>query len=165
MPVVRVDDIDLHYAEAGSDPPLLLIHGLGSSHLDWEAQLGVLRTAPPRHRVIAPDLRGFGDTPRGRRLLTIERFTRDLVELVDRFALKRLLLVGHSMGGAIAQQLMLELGARAEADGRQQHAAVQAADAAALRRVRISMAGDGSAWAGAALAHWCAAHVSGRQSG
>ena len=109
MPSVRVDDIDLHYVEAGSGPPLVLIHGLGGSHLDWEHQIAHFA---PRYRVIAPDLRGFGDTPCGRRLYSIRRLARDVVGLLGALGVTRFDLVGHSMGGAIAQQIALD------ADGR-----------------------------------------------
>ncbi|NGY03505.1 alpha/beta fold hydrolase [Solimonas terrae] len=105
MAVVRVDDIDMHYVEAGSGPPLVLIHGLGGSHLDWEHQIGVLAT---RFRVIAPDLRGFGRSGTGRRLFSIRRLMQDVVLLLDRLGIAQCQLIGHSMGGAIVQQLSLD---------------------------------------------------------
>lgn len=105
MPAVRVDDIDLHYVEAGAGAPLLLIHGLGGSHQDWAHQLAEFA---PHFRVIAPDLRGFGDTPVGRRLISIQRLTHDVLALLDALGIKRCFVIGHSMGGAIAQQLTLD---------------------------------------------------------
>src|SRR3546814_20575157 len=104
MPTVRVDDIELHYVEAGVGAPLLLIHGLGGSHRDWEYQIGEFAQ---HFRVIAPDLRGFGDSPGGRRLISIPRFARAMLPLLDAPGLARCLLVGHSTGGSIAQQLTL----------------------------------------------------------
>lgn len=105
MPTVRVDDIDLHYVEAGVGVPLLLIHGLGGSHHDWEHQIAAFAQ---HFRVIAPDLRGFGESPVGRRLISIPRLARDVHALLDALGIERCLLVGHSMGGAIAQQLTLD---------------------------------------------------------
>lgn len=105
MPVVRVDDFAMHYVEAGSGPPLVFVHGLGGSHLDWESQLPYFEAD---HRVIAPDLRGFGRSGSGRRWFTIERFARDLAEFLEQLGVARCLPVGHSMGGAIAQQFALD---------------------------------------------------------
>ena len=57
---------NLHYEEYGHGAPLLLVHGLGSSTLDWEKQIPALST---RYRVIVPDVRGHGrsDKPRDRK--------------------------------------------------------------------------------------------------
>lgn len=111
MPQLRVDDFDMHYAEAGSGPPLVLVHGLGGSHLDWEHQIGHFAQ---HYRVIAPDLRGFGASGHGRRLFTIRRLARDVATLLAALGVERFALVGHSMGGAIAQQLALDGGGRVE---------------------------------------------------
>ncbi|NKF24431.1 alpha/beta fold hydrolase [Solimonas marina] len=105
MPSVRIDDVELHYTEVGAGTPLLLVHGLGGSYLDWEHQIPYFAR---HYRVIAPDLRGFGDSDTGRRLFSIERFARDVIGLADALGLRRFLLVGHSMGGAVAQQLTLD---------------------------------------------------------
>lgn len=105
MPVARVGDLDVHYVEAGSGPPLVLLHGLGGSATDWEHQLPFFSR---RYRVIVPELRGFGDTPRGRGLPSIPRFAADLRGLLDRLGIDDFLLVGHSMGGAVALQFSLD---------------------------------------------------------
>lgn len=105
MPTVHVGDIDMHYAAAGAGPPLVLVHGLGGSHLDWEHQIAAFA---PRFRVIAPDLRGFGDTGIGRHLFSIPRFARDMLGFLDRLGIAQCRVIGHSMGGAIAQQLTLD---------------------------------------------------------
>ena len=57
MTTARVNGIALHYQEAGTGEPLLLLHGLGSRSDDWEMQLPAFAG---RYRVIAPDLRGHG---------------------------------------------------------------------------------------------------------
>jgi 3-oxoadipate enol-lactonase len=111
MPSIRVDDFDMHYVEAGSGPPLVLVHGLGGSHLDWEHQIAHFAQ---RFRVIAPDLRGFGDSGSGRRAYSIRRLARDVAGLLAQLGIDRFLLIGHSMGGAIAQQLALDGGGRVQ---------------------------------------------------
>ncbi len=95
----------MRYTEAGSGPPLVLLHGLGGAASDWEHQIPFFAQ---RYRVIAPDLRGFGETPRGRGLPSIARFANDVDALLRQLQIDRFLLVGHSMGGAIAQQLALQ---------------------------------------------------------
>lgn len=111
MQSVRVDDIQMHYQEAGEGPPLVLLHGLGGSSEDWEHQIPHFAA---RHRVLAPDLRGFGHTGRGGRRLGIERLAADVHAFMDAVGVHRCQLVGHSMGGAVALQFTLTLPARVE---------------------------------------------------
>lgn len=105
MAVAQVGDCRLHYIDRGQGPVLVLLHGLGGSGFDWEHQVPFFAS---RYRVIVPDLRGFGASTRGWRLLTVRRCARDVRELLDQLGITRYALVGHSMGGAIAQQLALE---------------------------------------------------------
>lgn len=109
MPTRRIADVELHYVEAGSGPVMVLLHGLGGSVQDWEAQIPHFAA---RYRVIAPDLRGFGDSSRGHRLFSIPRCADDVGALLQQLDVDRFVLVGHSMGGAVAQQLSLQLGSR-----------------------------------------------------
>lgn len=111
MPTLPIDDISLHYVEAGEGPPLLIVHGLGGSWQDWEAQV---RHLSQRYRVIAPDLRGFGASTRGRRLVSIPRLAADLRALLAALKIEDFVLVGHSMGGAVSLQLALEEGPRVQ---------------------------------------------------
>jgi pimeloyl-ACP methyl ester carboxylesterase len=57
MPTLRTNDAELFYEEAGSGEPVLLLHGLGSSTLDWAPQIEALKGS---YRVIAMDARGSG---------------------------------------------------------------------------------------------------------
>jgi len=70
-----VNGIHLHYVQAGNGTPLLLIHGYPLDHTLWQPQVDGLANAA---RVIAPDLRGFGqsDAPGG--VCTMETYTDDL---------------------------------------------------------------------------------------
>ena len=93
----------VHWIEFGSGgpvvPPLVFVHGLGGSHLNW-CQIGP-RLAEGR-RAVALDLHGFGLTPGSRRRATVQANTR----LVDRFSREvagtPVILVGNSMGGLIS---------------------------------------------------------------
>jgi 3-oxoadipate enol-lactonase len=107
----RVGDIELNYEEAGRGPPFVLLHGLGGSWLDWEYQIPYFAR---RYRVLAPDLRGFGDSPRGIGRTGVQRHAADLVAFLDALGIDRCLLAGHSMGGAVAQQFTLDHPQRVE---------------------------------------------------
>jgi pimeloyl-ACP methyl ester carboxylesterase len=64
MPTLQVDGLVLHYLDSGGGDggtPLVLLHGLGSSSKDWEFNFEALAR---RRRVIARDLRGFGESSR-----------------------------------------------------------------------------------------------------
>jgi pimeloyl-ACP methyl ester carboxylesterase len=84
------------------DLPLLLVHGAGGSHLHWPAELRRL----PGHTVIVPDLPGHGRSP-GPGCDTIDGYAAAVVDLLDRLAIRRLVVGGHSMGGAVALSLAL----------------------------------------------------------
>ena len=93
----------LYYADQGQGPPLLLVHGLGASHADWEKQIAHFSRI---FRVIAPDLRGHGESD-ALGPYSVERFATDLLQLVDQLGLGGFALVGHSMGGAVAMQMAM----------------------------------------------------------
>ncbi len=96
----------LHFTERGSGPPLLLIHGLMVTGEMFEP---VLEHFAARHRVIVPDLRGHG---RSRRLpppYTPARLAADLSQLLDHLGIDAAAVLGYSQGGAIAQQLVLDV--------------------------------------------------------
>jgi 3-oxoadipate enol-lactonase len=84
-------------------PTIMLLHGmLASSGLNWFRAFPALT----RHfNVIAPDLRGHGRTQRGRKRFTISRCARDLAALIDHLDTGPVIVVGYSLGGAIAQKL------------------------------------------------------------
>ena len=102
MPYHRVNDLRMHYDVQGSGPPLLLVHGLGSSHNDWFAQQAVFKQT---HTVIAPDLRGHGATDKPRGPYTIPQMARDLAALLNELGLPPAHVVGLSMGAMVSLQL------------------------------------------------------------
>ncbi|MDX9749668.1 MAG: alpha/beta fold hydrolase [Flavobacteriales bacterium] len=79
---------------------LLFIHGFPLDHTLWRHQV---RAFSGTHRVLAPDLRGFGEDKRAvPEEMTMERYAADLKELLDEQGVERATLVGLSMGGYIA---------------------------------------------------------------
>lgn len=101
---VSVNETELAYDEAGGGRrALLLIHGhafdrtMWRPQLEWAARLG--------WRVIAPDLRGYGESGSAVGKTTLDVFARDLVSLLDHLAIERAVVAGLSMGGQIAMEL------------------------------------------------------------
>ena len=92
----------LHYEEYGHGAPLILIHGLGSSCLDWELQVPVLSQ---HYRLVVVDVRGHGRSDKPRERYSIAGFTADLMALIEHLHLPPAHVVGLSMGGMICQQL------------------------------------------------------------
>jgi 3-oxoadipate enol-lactonase len=88
----------------GDGPPVLLVHGLGSSGADWAFQIPPLAAS---RRVIVPDLRGSGRSAHAPGPYSIARFADDLWALVDALAIERVDLVGFSLGGAVALEMAL----------------------------------------------------------
>jgi 3-oxoadipate enol-lactonase len=97
--------VDLAYGEAGHGPPLVLLHGLGSSRNDWLLQLP---TVIARYRTIAVDLRGHGGSPKPPGPYHLEQFAADVAQLLQRLDARPAHVVGISLGGAVAQQLALD---------------------------------------------------------
>jgi len=88
--------------DEGSGPCILFVHGFPLDHSMWRAQVDALSHS---HRVIAPDLRGFGATDATEGTVTMERFADDLAELLDALDVHEpVTLCGLSMGGYIAWQ-------------------------------------------------------------
>ncbi len=90
--------------ELAARPPVLLIHGLGSSCRDWEPQVAALSRC---FRVVAPDLRGHGRSTRPAPPYGPAVFADDLAALVERLGLGAVALVGISLGGIVALELAL----------------------------------------------------------
>ena len=105
MPTATIDGVALHYEVHGAGEPLLLIHGLGSSALDWEEQVLAFSRS---HRVIAFDLRGHGRSERPAGPYSIARFAADAAGLLRELGVAQAHVVGISLGGAIAFQLALD---------------------------------------------------------
>lgn len=98
--------VKLFYQEEGSGRPLLLIHGFGTSTYTWRRVAPELAT---NHRVIAVDLKGFGqsDKPMDERYSVFDQ-AELLAQLIEDRNLRDLTLVGHSFGGGVALLLALE---------------------------------------------------------
>jgi pimeloyl-ACP methyl ester carboxylesterase len=89
----------VHFLEGGSGPPLVLVHGLGGSHVNW---LAVAPRLAEKRRVLAIDLLGFGRTAPLGRSSKLEENRALLGRFLKEFVREPAGLVGNSMGGLIS---------------------------------------------------------------
>lgn len=101
--IVEVDGYGVHVAERGEGPAMLLLHGFGGGTYHFDALAERLSRT---HRTIAVDLKGFGYSERDASTgLSHSDQVAMLVGLLRELGVGRAVVVGHSMGGAIAQRL------------------------------------------------------------
>jgi pimeloyl-ACP methyl ester carboxylesterase len=95
--------ISLEYDDIGNGVPLLLIHGFPLDRTLWRPQIAGLSQI---YRVIAPDLRGFGQSSEtDGETVTMDQYASDLKSLLDSLNIKQAVIGGISMGGYIALAL------------------------------------------------------------
>ena len=99
MPTIDAPGGTLHTIDQGTGTPVVLLHGFPLDSRMWAAQVPALAAAG--HRVIAPDLRGFGQS-RSDRPFTIESLADDVHALLERMNVLPVVLAGLSMGGYVA---------------------------------------------------------------
>jgi 4,5:9,10-diseco-3-hydroxy-5,9,17-trioxoandrosta-1(10),2-diene-4-oate hydrolase len=102
---VTVDGTTLRYIDLGRGTPVVLLHDLGAAMYVWRKVVGPLAAA--HYRVIAFDNRGFGASDKPAHGYDNAAYARLLVGLMDSLHLPDAVLVGHSMGGAIAAEVAI----------------------------------------------------------
>jgi pimeloyl-ACP methyl ester carboxylesterase len=102
MPKVFVNNINIYYEIHGQGEPLLLIPGLGSDHSRW---LGVLEQLAKDFQVILIDSRDSGQSDSTDCHYTVATMAQDTAALLQELNIKKAHILGHSMGGGIAQYL------------------------------------------------------------
>ncbi len=99
----RLSHLTMHYVTAGSGEPLVLLHGFPQTWYEWRL---VMPRLAERFRVIAPDLRGLGDSTRPLSGYDKRTVANDVWELLNgTLALESFFLVGHDWGGPTAYSL------------------------------------------------------------
>ncbi|KAG6528610.1 epoxide hydrolase A-like isoform X1 [Zingiber officinale] len=104
---VEANGIQIHLAEKGEGPPVLLLHGFPELWYSWRHQ--ILGLAARGFRALAPDLRGYGDSsaPPDAASYSVLHIVGDIVALLDALALPQVFLVGHDWGALIAWYMCL----------------------------------------------------------
>jgi pimeloyl-ACP methyl ester carboxylesterase len=93
------DGVAIHYeAQGRGEPALVLVHGWAIDGRYWDEQVPVLART---HRVVTLDLAGHGRSGGGRRDWTVAAFAQDVRAVIEALALKKVVLVGHSMSGNV----------------------------------------------------------------
>jgi pimeloyl-ACP methyl ester carboxylesterase len=104
MKRVSVGDVELAVHDVGSGQPILFIHGFPLDHAMWDRQTERLSS---RYRVLAVDLRGFGESGVTAGTVSMEQYADDLARLLDGLGVREpVVLCGLSMGGCIAWQFV-----------------------------------------------------------
>ncbi|MEY2471324.1 MAG: hypothetical protein QOK28_653 [Actinomycetota bacterium] len=103
---VTVDDgVTIHGVAAGSGQPIVLLHGVTLSVATWPYQIAALRK---EFRVIALDARGHGLSKHHGPVSGLDRMASDVAQVFAQLDLRDAIVVGHSMGGMMTQQMVLD---------------------------------------------------------
>ncbi|MCL4549292.1 MAG: alpha/beta hydrolase [Bacteroidetes bacterium] len=92
------DGVEIAYTVHGSgEPALLFVHGWSCNKSYWDEQV---KTFSPKYKVVTLDLAGHGESGHNRKNYTPQSFGGDVAAVVNKLKLKKVILIGHSMGGA-----------------------------------------------------------------
>lgn len=101
---IQTNGIRMHYVTAGDGPLVVLLHGFPQYWYAWRHQIPALA---PHFRVVAPDLRGYGDTDKPPHIndYHLDVLAQDIRGLIQGLGYEKAHIVGHDWGGAIAWKL------------------------------------------------------------
>ena len=100
--VIRIDDIPVNYIDEGEGSVILLLHGWGSNITLFD---GIIKALSPDHRVIAPDMPGFGKTPEPQQAWAVDDYVDFIIKFIDSLELKEFGVLVHSFGGRVLFKL------------------------------------------------------------
>lgn len=99
---ISANGIRLHYARCGSGPPLILLHGWPQTWFEFDA---VVPKLSEHFDVIAPDMRGMGDSDKPASGFDAETLAEDIAGFCAELDLGEVTVVGHDLGGPVAYVL------------------------------------------------------------
>src|SRR5215218_5858744 len=109
---VLVEGREVNVVDTGGDrPALVFVHGLGGAWQNWLLNIPAFMGS---HRVVAPDLPGFGESAMPREEISIQGYARVLDGLLNALGVESAVVVGNSMGGFVAAELALSFSTRVE---------------------------------------------------
>ncbi|MFC4929322.1 alpha/beta fold hydrolase [Massilia sp. GCM10023247] len=129
---LNVNGLHMHVRSVGQGPAVVLLHGFPDTHMVWRKQVAPLVKAG--YRVLAPDLRGYGqsDAPQAVSAYRLEHVCADVLAMLDLLGIERARLVGHDWGALVGWLLCMEAPARIE-----QYVALSVGHPAAFGRAGI----------------------------
>ena len=107
MPILSVNNINLYYEETGEGETMVFLHGYTGSSQDWANQIP---SVSKKYRALAMDSRGHGrsEAPTEEEDYSVKIFSEDVYALLLKLGIEKCCLVGHSMGGFMALQFVLD---------------------------------------------------------
>src|ERR1041384_6464168 len=112
MSFIRVNDIQIPYTATRIGRPAVLIHGYPCNRSLWNERVAALSSS---YRVIAPDLRGFGESDAAPGTATMNVMAEDVALLLNHLGIARATMAGLSMGGYVALAFYKQLPSRVRA--------------------------------------------------
>jgi pimeloyl-ACP methyl ester carboxylesterase len=96
---IRLTDVALHYVTCGQGDAIVLLHGWPQTWYEWRK---IIPALAQRYTVIAPDMRGLGDSSRPATGYDKRTIAADIYQLVRQLGHERIFLAGHDWGGPVA---------------------------------------------------------------
>jgi pimeloyl-ACP methyl ester carboxylesterase len=109
--MVKINELRTYYESSGKGKSLILVHGAGGSSGYWGLQLAELSK---QFRVISVDLPGHGKSERPQWKPTIEFYAQHVASLMKQLEIPMAAVLGHSMGGLVAQKLAVDYARKVE---------------------------------------------------
>lgn len=107
MPIATVNGVQIYHEVSGDGPAIIALHGYTGNHNDWAAQVPVLSQ---KYRVITMDQRGHGqsEAPSSADNYSVKIMAEDAYSLLKHLGIEGACIMGHSMGGFMALELVLK---------------------------------------------------------
>jgi 3-oxoadipate enol-lactonase len=102
MPIINANNINMYYELHGTGEPIVLISGFATDRLAWRS---VQQIFAQQYQVLLFDNRGVGQSDTPDTPYSIDLFAADTIALIDTLGLKKPHIIGHSMGGMVAQTI------------------------------------------------------------
>ena len=96
--ITKIDGFPVNYIDEGEGDVILLLHGWGSNITLFD---GIIKTLSPNHRVIAPDMPGFGKTPEPQEAWSVDDYVDFIIKFIDNLGLNKFSVLVHSFGGRV----------------------------------------------------------------
>ena len=100
--VTKIDNISVNYIDVGEGEVILLLHGWGSNITLFD---GIVKTLSPTHRIVAPDMPGFGKTSEPHEPWCVDDYVDFIIKFLNCLDIKEFSVLVHSFGGRVLFKL------------------------------------------------------------